>query len=90
MNRAATPNQRDLTANVVRALTLYSFAEFQLGHAASIQIRAEGNLFSIADDIRSWLALRGLQQSMSGTGNCYEREAGPRTTTRRWKVSGIR
>lgn len=63
MNHAATPNRRDLTADVVRALTLYSFAEFQLGHAASIRIRAEGNSFSIADDGRG----HAIERAVDGT-----------------------
>ena len=41
-------------------------------------------------DVRDWLTARGLRQSMSGAGHCYEREACPRGTTRRWKVSGMR
>ena len=43
-----------------------------------------------SQDVRSWLAQRGMKQSMSGTGNCYEREAWPRATMRQWKASGIR
>ena len=39
---------------------------------------------------RNVLKEYGMVQSMSGTGNCYEREACPRGTMRRWKVSGIR
>ena len=41
-------------------------------------------------DVRAWLSERGMRQSMSGAGNCYERAAWPRATTRRWRVSGIR
>ena len=26
-------------------------------------------------DVRGWLATRGMKQSMSSTGNCYERAA---------------
>ncbi len=63
MNHAATPNQRDLTGDVVRALTLYSFAEFQLGHATSIRIRAEGNSFSITDDGRG----HAIERAVNGT-----------------------
>ena len=40
-------------------------------------------------DVRGWLATRGMKQSMSSTGNCYERAAWPRATMRRWKASGI-
>jgi putative transposase len=41
-------------------------------------------------EVRDWLAVQAMQQSMSGTGNCYERAACPRGTMRRWRVSGIR
>lgn len=40
-------------------------------------------------EVRDWLAAQAMRQSMSGTGNCYEREAWPRATMRRWRVSGI-
>jgi DNA gyrase/topoisomerase IV subunit B len=50
----AAPNQdpRDLAASAVRALVLYSLAEFQSGHATTIRITVEGTAFSIADDGR--------------------------------------
>ena len=50
----AAPHQdlRDLAASTVRALVLYSLAEFQSGHATTIRITAEGTSFSIADDGR--------------------------------------
>lgn len=48
----STPDQHDLTADVVRALTLYCLAEFQAGHATTIRITAEGNSFTVADDGR--------------------------------------
>jgi hypothetical protein len=42
----------DLTATAVRALMLYSLAEFQSGHATTIRVTAGDGLFSIADDGR--------------------------------------
>jgi len=50
---AANPaSPMDLTATAVRALMLYSLAEFQSGHATTIRVTAEGGSFSIADDGR--------------------------------------
>jgi DNA gyrase/topoisomerase IV subunit B len=45
-------DSRDLTALVVRALVLYSLAEFQGGHATAIRVNVEGTTFSVADDGR--------------------------------------
>lgn len=42
----------DITARVVRALTLYSLAEAQAGHASEIRVSAAGTAFSITDDGR--------------------------------------
>ena len=42
----------DIAFNIVRALTLYSLAEFQSGHASTIKIAAEGRSFSVADNGR--------------------------------------
>lgn len=42
----------DITAHVVRALTLYSLAEVQAGHASAIRVSATGTSFSITDDGR--------------------------------------
>jgi DNA gyrase/topoisomerase IV subunit B len=53
----------DLTATAVRALTLYSLAEFQSGHATSISITAEGSAFSIADDGRG----HPIDKTVNGT-----------------------
>ena len=55
-----TPDQHDITADVVRALTLYCLAEFQSGHATTIRITAEGNSFTIADDGRGHAIERGV------------------------------
>jgi DNA gyrase/topoisomerase IV subunit B len=45
-------DRRDLTLDVVRALVLYSLAEFQSGHANTIRVTVEGTSFSVADDGR--------------------------------------
>ncbi len=42
----------DLTTAAVRALMLYSLAEFQSGNATTIRVTAEGHSFGIADDGR--------------------------------------
>ena len=60
---APTPDQHDLTADVVRALTLYCFAEFQSGHVTTIRITAEGNSFTIADDGRG----HAIERAIHGT-----------------------
>jgi hypothetical protein len=43
---------QDLTTTAVRALMLYSLAEFQCGNATTIRVSAEGTNFSISDDGR--------------------------------------
>lgn len=53
----------DLTATAVRALMLYSLAEFQSGHATTIRVNAEGGSFSIADDGRG----HPLDKTVEGT-----------------------
>lgn len=52
MNLAPTDCSLDVTGIAVRALVLYSLAEFQSGHATTIRITANANSFSIADDGR--------------------------------------
>ena len=52
MNIAKTDFPLDLTATAVRALTLYSLAEFQAGNATSIRVTVEGTSFSVSDDGR--------------------------------------
>lgn len=42
----------DITGDVVRALVLYSLAEFQSGHAKTIRVDARGRSFSVGDDGR--------------------------------------
>ena len=52
MSTAATTVLPDLTGTAVRALMLYSLAEFQSGNATTIRVTAEGNSFSVSDDGR--------------------------------------
>jgi DNA gyrase/topoisomerase IV subunit B len=52
MSATSTESNLDLTGIAVRALLLYSLAEFQSGHASTIRITAEGTSFSIADNGR--------------------------------------
>ena len=52
VNNASKLDHHDFTADVVRALTLYCFAEFQLGHATTICVTAAENSFTVADDGR--------------------------------------
>jgi DNA gyrase/topoisomerase IV subunit B len=52
MSDVSTPDQLDLIADLIRALVLYSLAEFQSGHATTIRVSAEGASFSVADDGR--------------------------------------
>lgn len=52
MNTHSPADLPDLTATAIRALLLYSLAEFQSGHATTIRISAEGLSFSISDDGR--------------------------------------
>jgi len=53
----------ELTATVLRALTLYSLAEFQSGNSTTIWLTAEGSAFSITDDGRG----HSLDKNVSGT-----------------------
>lgn len=54
---------RDLTSTAVRALMLYSLAEFQSGNASTIRVTAEGNSFSIADNGRG----HSIDKTVDGT-----------------------
>lgn len=54
---------RDLTSTAVRALMLYSLAEFQSGNASTIRVTAEGHSFSIADNGRG----HPIDKSVDGT-----------------------
>lgn len=53
----------DLCATAVRALVLYSLAEFQNGHVTTIRVTADGSSFSIADDGRG----HSLDRTVEGT-----------------------
>jgi DNA gyrase/topoisomerase IV subunit B len=52
INDTSAPHSVDVTAQAVRALTLYSLAEFQSGHASTIRVSADGTSFCVADDGR--------------------------------------
>jgi DNA gyrase/topoisomerase IV subunit B len=52
LDEASRPESANLTGWIVRALVLYSLAEFQSGHATSIRVVAEGSSFSVGDDGR--------------------------------------
>jgi DNA gyrase/topoisomerase IV subunit B len=52
MNDTSAPHSLDITTQAVRALTLYSLAEFQSGHASTIRVSADGTSFCVADDGR--------------------------------------
>jgi DNA gyrase subunit B len=52
MSDTSSLGSPDITAQVVRALTLYSLAEAQAGHASAIRVSAAVTSFSITDDGR--------------------------------------
>ena len=52
----------DVAAQIVRALTLYSLAEAQAGHASAIRVRAAGASFSVTDDGRG----HAIDRSVAG------------------------
>ena len=57
---APTSDPHDLTGIAVRALVLYSLAEFQSGHSTTIRVTAEGTSFSVADDGRGHAIERAI------------------------------
>lgn len=63
MSAASTVTSLDVSGSVVRALLLYSLAEFQSGHATIIQVTAEGTSFSIADNGRG----HSIDRAVDGT-----------------------
>lgn len=63
MSIARTDHPLDLIATAVRALTLYSLAEFQSGHATTIRVVAEGSSFGIADDGRGHPIDRAIEDT---------------------------
>jgi DNA gyrase/topoisomerase IV subunit B len=56
---AAAP---DTLADIVRALVLYSLAEYQSGHATEIRVRAEGWAFEVSDNGRG----HALERTVAG------------------------
>ena len=52
MNPTRTAPVPDIVATAVRALMLYSLAEFQSGHATTIKVTAAGTSFGFTDDGR--------------------------------------
>jgi DNA gyrase/topoisomerase IV subunit B len=48
----ANSEPRDVAASAVRALVLYSLAEFQSGNATTIRVNADGLTFEVSDDGR--------------------------------------
>ena len=63
MNDATVPDSLDITAQAIRALTLYSLAEFQSGHASTIRVSADGTSFCVADDGRGHAIARTVTGS---------------------------
>ena len=63
MNDTSAPDSMDITAQAVRALTLYSLAEFQSGHASTIRVSADGTSFCVADDGRGHAIARTVAGS---------------------------
>lgn len=52
MSEALVLDPQDITASLVRALVLYSLAEYQSGHATTVRVIADGHSFSVSDDGR--------------------------------------
>jgi DNA gyrase/topoisomerase IV subunit B len=63
MSDAFSADPHDFTALAVRALVLYSLAEFQSGNASTIRVGAEGTSFSVADDGRG----HAINRTVAGT-----------------------
>jgi DNA gyrase/topoisomerase IV subunit B len=53
----------DITASVVRALVLYSLAEFQSGHCRVIRVDAEDGAFNVEDDGRG----HAIERTVAGS-----------------------
>jgi DNA gyrase/topoisomerase IV subunit B len=51
-------HSEDIAAAIVRALLLYSLAEFQASHATTIRVHAHGKSFEVSDDGRGHAANR--------------------------------
>ncbi len=52
MTEASVLDPQDIAACLVRALVLYSLAEFQSGHATTVRVTADGHSFSVSDNGR--------------------------------------
>lgn len=63
MSNESPPEPADIAACVVRALVLYSLAEFQSGHARTIRVTAKGSSFSVEDDGRGHAICRTVEGS---------------------------
>jgi DNA gyrase/topoisomerase IV subunit B len=63
MSAASTEAQPDSTGIALRALLLYSLAEFQSGHATTIRVTADGRSFSISDNGRGHSIDRAIDGS---------------------------
>lgn len=63
MSDESTSSSRDITACLVRALVLYSLAEFQSGHCTAIRVDAKKGSFSISDDGRGHAIERTVAES---------------------------
>ena len=63
MTNASTSVSRDIAGSVVRALVLYSLAEFQSGHSTTIRVNAEARSFSIEDDGRG----HAIERTIAGS-----------------------
>ena len=63
MTDASTSGSHDIIGSVVRALVLYSLAEFQSGHSTTIRVNAEARSFSIGDDGRG----HAIERTVAGS-----------------------
>ena len=63
MTDASTSDSHDITGSVVRALVLYSLAEFQSGHSTTIRVYAEERSFNVEDDGRG----HALERTVAGS-----------------------
>ena len=63
MTDASTSDSHDITGSVVRALVLYSLAEFQSGHSTTIRVYAEERSFNIEDDGRG----HAIERTVAGS-----------------------
>ena len=62
MTESSALDPQDIAASVVRALVLYSLAEFQSGHETTVRVIADGHSFGITDDGRG----HAVDQTVAG------------------------